>query len=93
MRVQVRDATPADAAAVAELLGDLAYPTTATEVASRLRRFGADPASRVLLAAAEARQLDACRLDLSSGDWRADAHSFYERLGFVHRARSYTRWL
>jgi hypothetical protein len=47
----------------------------------------------VLLAAAEARQLDACRLDLSSGDWRADAHSFYERLGFVHRARSYTRWL
>src|SRR5215207_1061531 len=50
MPVQVRDATPADAAAVAELLGELGYPTTATEVASRLRRFGADPASRVLLA-------------------------------------------
>jgi GNAT superfamily N-acetyltransferase len=44
--VRVRDATAADAATVAALLGELGYPTTAGAVATRLRR----PGERVLLA-------------------------------------------
>ena len=120
----------------------LGYPVEEAAIANRLRGFGADPGSRVLLAevenevaglvathivprleddrascrivaivtaarhrragvgtalinaaATDAAARGARRLDLSSGDWRADAHSFYERLGFVNRARSFTRWL
>jgi len=41
----------------------------------------------------EARRRGALRLDLSSGEWRADAHAFYARLGFETRARAFTRRL
>jgi GNAT superfamily N-acetyltransferase len=49
----------------------------------------------VLLAAAEreARRAGATRLDLSSGDWRDDAHGFYVAMGFETRARSFTKRL
>jgi GNAT superfamily N-acetyltransferase len=49
----------------------------------------------VLMAAAEqeARRASAPRLDLSSGDWRADAYAFYTRQGFETRARSFTKRL
>jgi GNAT superfamily N-acetyltransferase len=48
-----------------------------------------------LLAAAEqeARRAGAPRLDLSSGEWRADAHAFYARHGFDSRARAFTKRL
>lgn len=49
MSVTVRDATTADAAAVAELLGELGYPAPPGEAAKRLRR----PGERVLLADSE----------------------------------------
>lgn len=42
---------------------------------------------------AEARRHDCRRLDLASGEWRADAHAFYDQMGFQTRARSYVRRL
>jgi GNAT superfamily N-acetyltransferase len=61
-------------------------------VAADHRRAGIGGA---LLAAAEAeaRARGAPRLDLSSGDWRADAHAFYAAHGFTSRARSWTKRL
>lgn len=41
----------------------------------------------------EARKAGAPRLDLSSGEWRADAHAFYTRHGFETRARAFTKRL
>jgi N-acetylglutamate synthase-like GNAT family acetyltransferase len=136
----VRDARPADAAAITELLTQLGYPATVEFTAERLADFARDPASRVLVAErdgevagvvathlvprldadsrslrivdlvvserhrragvgralvdaaeAEARRLRARRLGLSSGDWREDAHAFYERLGFSSNARSFVK--
>jgi GNAT superfamily N-acetyltransferase len=61
-------------------------------VAERHRRAGA--ATALLAAAeAEARAHGSHRLDLSSGDWRADAHAFYEASGFVRRAHAFTKRL
>jgi GNAT superfamily N-acetyltransferase len=51
MTLDVRDARIGDAAAVARLLDELGYPSTATEVEQRLRIWLADAYSRVLLAA------------------------------------------
>jgi GNAT superfamily N-acetyltransferase len=51
MTVDVRDARIDDAAAVAGLLDELGYPSTATEVEQRLGIWLADAYSRVLLAA------------------------------------------
>jgi GNAT superfamily N-acetyltransferase len=50
---------------------------------------------RLLVEAAEAaaREAGATRLDLSTGDWRPDAHAFYARLGFVDNARALVRRL
>jgi GNAT superfamily N-acetyltransferase len=50
MVLDVRDARPEDADAVAALLGELGYPSTASEVAQRLELWLAEPHSRVLLA-------------------------------------------
>jgi GNAT superfamily N-acetyltransferase len=61
-------------------------------VAMRHRRRGV--ATMLLGAAeAEARAHGARRLDLSSGDRRADAHAFYERLGFERRAQAFIKRL
>ncbi|WP_432510886.1 GNAT family N-acetyltransferase [Kineococcus sp. SYSU DK001] len=61
-------------------------------VSSRLRRGGIGSA---LLAAAEAhaRSAGAPRLDLSSGDWREEAHAFYLAAGFQSRSRSFVKRL
>jgi GNAT superfamily N-acetyltransferase len=50
---------------------------------------------RALVAAIEARarEAGATRLDLSTGDWRTDAHAFYEGLGFSDNARALVRRL
>lgn len=44
-------------------------------------------------AEAEARSRGARRLELSSGDWRPEAHGFYLSRGFVTEARSFTKLL
>ena len=56
------------------------------------RRSGVGSA---LMAAAqdEARRAGAPRLDLSSGEWRADARAFYARLGFETRSRGFIKRL
>jgi GNAT superfamily N-acetyltransferase len=61
-------------------------------VAESHRREGVATA---LMSAAEAhaRAHGSHRLDLSSGDWRADAHAFYERLGFERRAQAFIKRL
>jgi GNAT superfamily N-acetyltransferase len=41
----------------------------------------------------EARARGALRLDLSSGEWRDDAHAFYERVGFRRRAAAFVKFL
>jgi GNAT superfamily N-acetyltransferase len=51
MILKVRDARMDDAAAVAGLLGELGYPSTAAEVEQRLAIWLAESYSRVLLAA------------------------------------------
>jgi GNAT superfamily N-acetyltransferase len=49
-RVSVRHATPADAEAIASLLGELGYPSTVADVVSRLARLHDFPAAVVFLA-------------------------------------------
>lgn len=58
----IRDATAADAAAVAALLGELGYPAASGEVVARLRR----PGQRVLLAESEGRAVGLAALDIGS---------------------------
>ncbi len=41
----------------------------------------------------EARRAGAQRLDLSSGEWRADAYAFYTRMGFTTQSRGFTKRL
>jgi GNAT superfamily N-acetyltransferase len=143
MGLTVRDATQNDADTVAQLLGDMAYPTSARSAMAHIARFTHDPASRlqvaeddreglvgllathivprldsdgltcritdlvvavaqrrsgigsalVRAAEAEARRAGAPRLDLSSGEWRADARAFYESRGFETHARAFTKRL
>lgn len=61
-------------------------------VAARARRRGV---GRELVAAAErwARARGCVRLLVASGSQRADAHAFYERLGFEHTSRRYAKVL
>ena len=47
----------------------------------------------VAAAEAEAHRQSAARLDLSSGDWREDAHAFYQSAGFQLNARSFVKRL
>jgi GNAT superfamily N-acetyltransferase len=65
---------------------------TALVVAERARGHGVGGA---LVAAVErwARQQGARRVVVSTALERADAHRFYERLGFVHTGRRYARSL
>jgi len=142
MALRVRDATVADAGAVAALLAELGYPCPRELAAERLEHFEADVGSRIQLAEvdgdvaglvathvvprldgelrscrivdlvvaerrrrrgvgtallrageAEARRRGCSRLDLSSGNWREDAHAFYERMGFESQARSFVKRL
>jgi len=61
-------------------------------VSVRSRRGGVGTA---LLRAAEdhARTAGAPRLDLSSGDWREEAHAFYRAAGFERRSSSFVKRL
>jgi GNAT superfamily N-acetyltransferase len=61
-------------------------------VADRARRRGV---GRRLLSAAEAegRRQGAGRLDLSSANWRVDAHAFYHALGFESSSTSFFKLL
>jgi GNAT superfamily N-acetyltransferase len=61
-------------------------------VAQRHRRAGVASAL-VSAAEAQARAHGSRRLDLSSGDHRADAHAFYERAGFERRAQAFIKRL
>lgn len=49
-RIDIRPAETSDAAALAVLLGELGYPTDATQAASRLARVAADPQAVALVA-------------------------------------------
>jgi N-acetylglutamate synthase-like GNAT family acetyltransferase len=138
----VRDARPADADAIAGLLGELGYPSQGAGVARRLERIASDASSRLfvaevegevaglaglhalpliehaevgcmltamvvaerfrrrgiggeLLAAVErdARSRGCSRLVLGSADRRADAHAFYETLGFEATGRRFVKAL
>jgi GNAT superfamily N-acetyltransferase len=140
MDVTIRDATASDAEAIAHLLAELGYPTSAEAAVAAVARFARSRASRLQVAEAspegvvglvathivprldddalscritdivvcsahrrsgvgsilmraaerEARKAGAPRLDLSSGEWRADAHAFYTSQGFETRARTFT---
>jgi GNAT superfamily N-acetyltransferase len=138
----IRDAGPADSAAIADLLGELGYPAEAARVQRRLERIAHDPSSRLFLAEIsgeiaglgglhvlplvehdelgcmltvlvvgaehrrqgigaellhaverEARSRGCSRLVLGSADRRADAHAFYETLGFEATGRRFVKAL
>ena len=138
--VVVREATLADAPAVAPLLGELGYPASDAEVLPRLRRMLGRDDQKILIAEnddgalgvlalhvfptltydhdlalimalvitekargigvgrtlvdraeAMARSLGASRLMVTTHNRRADAHTFYERLGFEFTGRRYVR--
>jgi GNAT superfamily N-acetyltransferase len=138
----IRDARPADAAAISDLLGELGYPAEAARVQRRLERIAHDPSSRLFVAEVtgdiaglgglhvlplvehdelgcmltalvvaaahrrqgvggelvgaverEARSRGCSRLVLSSADRRADAHAFYESLGFEATGRRFVKAL
>src|SRR3954449_161207 len=50
MHVAIRDATPADAAAVADLLAEVSFQTSAEAAAAHVARFADDHASRLQVA-------------------------------------------
>ena len=103
----VRDATIADAPALSPLLGELGYPASTDALALRMQRMLGRDDQRVLVAErarglgvgralierAEAvgKSLGASRLMVTTHVRRADAHAFYERLGFEFTGRRYVR--
>jgi GNAT superfamily N-acetyltransferase len=138
----IRDARPADAAAIADLLGELGYPAKAAPVQRRLERIAHDRSSTLFVAEVsgeiaglgglhvlpliehdelgcmltamvvgaghrrqgigaellraverEARSRGCNRLVLGSADRRADAHAFYESLGFEATGRRFVKVL
>jgi len=97
-RVQVAEVDGAVAGLVATHLvprletDALSCRIVALIVAERFRRRGVGSAL-IEAAEREARLGGARRLDLSSGEWRDDAHAFYEHMGFATNARSYVKRL
>ena len=138
--VVLREATVADAPALAPLLGELGYPVTETALTLRMRRLIARDDQKILIAenasgvlgllalhvfpvlaydrdlamimalvitararglgvgrqlvdraAAIGKSLGANRLMVTTHVRRADAHAFYERLGFEFTGRRYVR--
>jgi len=138
--VTVREASVNDAAAVAELLGELGYPTSPAQAAQRIERITADPSTSLIVAEAdselagfgalhvqnlverdepgcevaglvvgerfrrrrigellmqalenEARRRGATIMVLNTAHRRADAHAFYEALGYEHTGRRYAK--
>lgn len=138
--VLVREATVADAPALAPLLGELGYPADSAELTVRMERMLGRDDQKVLIAENEdgtlgllalhvfpvlaydrdlamimalvvterarglgvgrqlvdraeavGRSLGASRLMVTTHIRRADAHAFYERLGFEFTGRRYVR--
>jgi GNAT superfamily N-acetyltransferase len=138
----IRAPRPDETAALAELVTQLGYPSTAAQLERRLERIRRDPAHGVLVAEAdgvvaglatlytvpllehddpgfvfaslvvgerfrrrgiatelaqaveaEALARGCTRIVLSSAHRRADAHAFYERLGYEHTGRRYAKEL
>lgn len=89
---QVRHAAPADADVIAHLLTQLGYPTTASEVPSRLDRLGA---GRALVEAVEAfARASGCeRLSVTTQDNRHGARAFYPRAGLEETGRRFGKAL
>ena len=73
-------------------VGDRPRCVTRWRATSAHRRSGVGSA---LITDVEAHAIaqGARHIDLSSGDWRDDAHAFYERLGFENFARTYAKRL
>jgi ribosomal protein S18 acetylase RimI-like enzyme len=141
-RARVREANRRDASAVADLLGELAYPSTLAQAAERIERIAADPTSWLLVAELdgavagfgvlhvqnlverdepgcevaglvvgerfrrrgvgellmqaledEARARGGKTMVLNTAHRRADAHAFYEALGYEHTGRRYAKEL
>ena len=138
----IREATQDDAPAVAALLGELGYPTSADQAAERIGRIAADPTTWVIVAEVdselaglgalhvqnlverdepgcevaglvvgqrfrrrgigellmhaledEARRRGGKFMVLNTAHRRADAHAFYEALGYEHTGRRYAKQL
>lgn len=138
----IREARRGDAAAMAPLIGELGYPSSAEQVEKRLERLLALPGAVILVAAEGAgllgvaavqdlavlhhdgnfaqlmllvvaaaarrrgvgralveaserwaRDRGCVRLLVATNLRRADAHAFYEELGFEHTSRRYTKVL
>jgi GNAT superfamily N-acetyltransferase len=138
----IRGATQADAHAVADLLGELGYPSSPAQAAERLERIAADPSTWVIVAEVEselsglaalhvqnlverdepgcevaglvvgqrfhrrgigellmqaledeARRRGGKVMVLNTAHRRADAHAFYEALGYEHTGRRYAKKL
>jgi GNAT superfamily N-acetyltransferase len=51
-RIEIRDATDGDAAALAQLLGELGYPSSEGAIPDRIARMRAEPGQHVLVASA-----------------------------------------
>jgi N-acetylglutamate synthase-like GNAT family acetyltransferase len=63
--VEIRDARPEDAAALARLIDQLGYPTSAEAVAARLQRLEASPADRLFVAELDGEVVGAASLHVS----------------------------
>jgi hypothetical protein len=77
--MECRPAGPADAARIAELLGQLGYPTTAETVTQRLARLDACGADATWVA------------EIDGEERRKDAHEFYRRLGLVETGKRFAK--
>jgi GNAT superfamily N-acetyltransferase len=140
--VALREPSPEDAAAIASLLDELGYRSTAEQAAERLARIAADPSTVAVVAEVEgevaglgalhvqnlverdergcevaalvvgekfrrrgigellmhaledeARARGGKHLVLNTAHRRADAHAFYEALGYEHTGRRYAKEL
>jgi ribosomal protein S18 acetylase RimI-like enzyme len=138
--VELRAAQPRDSAAVAELLGELGYPSTQEQAAERIEHIAADPSTWLVVAELEgeiagfgvlhvqnlverdepgvevaglvvgkrfrrqgvgellmkaledeARARGGTTMVLNTAHSRADAHAFYEALGYEHTGRRYAK--
>ncbi|HMI98690.1 MAG TPA: GNAT family N-acetyltransferase [Gaiellaceae bacterium] len=139
---QLRNARSGDSVAVAGLLGELGYPTSAGQAAERIATIEGDPATHLIVAEvegdvagfvalhvqnlverdepgcevaglvvgkrfrrqgigealmeaveSEARRRGGTHLVLNTAHRRADAHAFYEALGYEHTGRRYMKEL
>jgi GNAT superfamily N-acetyltransferase len=141
-RLDLRSARSEDSAAVAELLGELGYPSTPEQAAERIERIASDPTTWLVVAELdgelagfgvlhaqnlverdepgvevaglvvgerfrrrgvgellmqaledEARARGGNVMVLNTAHRRADAHAFYEALGYEHTGRRYAKEL